>query len=196
MAASSTSRSFSRAELRAGCAQGACLVLTGRRLYDLSAFARLHPGGQQLLLERAGTDVSAALDGPPHRHSANARRWLQQYYVGELEPDDAAAEQVTGAGRGEGRAVSPPEGVLGHRGAPQDAEPGSSFGRGRELTTCPQRAKRTGLSRPSVPAASPSGVWWRPDPPLRPFTQAGPFLAFLPRPSLQGPRCPGGDAGS
>uniref|UniRef100_A0A8C5SUS1 Cytochrome b5 heme-binding domain-containing protein n=1 Tax=Laticauda laticaudata TaxID=8630 RepID=A0A8C5SUS1_LATLA len=71
--------------LRAGCARGSCLVLTGRRLYDLSAFARLHPGGQQVLLERAGTDVSAALDGPPHRHSANARRWLQQYYLGELD---------------------------------------------------------------------------------------------------------------
>uniref|UniRef100_A0A663MJX4 Fatty acid 2-hydroxylase n=1 Tax=Athene cunicularia TaxID=194338 RepID=A0A663MJX4_ATHCN len=33
----------------------------------------------------------AALDGPPHRHSANARRWLEQYYVGEMEPGD---EQV------------------------------------------------------------------------------------------------------
>ncbi|XP_026712774.1 fatty acid 2-hydroxylase [Athene cunicularia] len=30
----------------------------------------------------------AALDGPPHRHSANARRWLEQYYVGEMEPGD------------------------------------------------------------------------------------------------------------
>ncbi|XP_053127091.1 fatty acid 2-hydroxylase [Hemicordylus capensis] len=78
-------RSYSRAEVQQRCAEGACLVLTGRRIYDLSAFVRRHPGGQQLLLERAGTDVSAALDGPPHRHSDNARRWLQQYYVGELD---------------------------------------------------------------------------------------------------------------
>uniref|UniRef100_A0A8D2J8J8 Fatty acid 2-hydroxylase n=1 Tax=Varanus komodoensis TaxID=61221 RepID=A0A8D2J8J8_VARKO len=77
-------RRFTRAEVRQRCAGGACLVLAGRRLYDLSPFVRLHPGGQQLLLERAGTDVSAALDGPPHRHSRNARRWLEQYYVGEL----------------------------------------------------------------------------------------------------------------
>ncbi|XP_026535925.1 fatty acid 2-hydroxylase [Notechis scutatus] len=95
MAAPPTTRSFSRAELRAGCAQGSCLVLTGRRLYDLSDFARLHPGGQQVLLERAGTDVSAALDGPPHRHSANARRWLQQYYLGELESDGDAEQTCT-----------------------------------------------------------------------------------------------------
>ncbi|NXP09269.1 FA2H hydroxylase, partial [Thinocorus orbignyianus] len=62
-----------------------------RRLYDLSGFVRLHPGGEQLLRRRAGTDVSQALDGPPHRHSANARRWLEQYYVGEVESGD---EQV------------------------------------------------------------------------------------------------------
>ncbi|NWR34655.1 FA2H hydroxylase, partial [Tachuris rubrigastra] len=90
-------RSFSAAEVRARCAQGACLVSCHRRLYDLSGFVRLHPGGEQLLRRRAGTDVSAALDGPPHRHSANARRWLEQYYVGEIEPGD---EQVPPEARG------------------------------------------------------------------------------------------------
>ncbi|NWQ96006.1 FA2H hydroxylase, partial [Burhinus bistriatus] len=84
-------RSFSAAEVRARCAEGACLVRCRRRLYDLSGFVRLHPGGEQLLRRRAGTDVSAALDGPPHRHSANARRWLEQYYVGQIEPGE---EQV------------------------------------------------------------------------------------------------------
>ncbi|NXX03314.1 FA2H hydroxylase, partial [Larus smithsonianus] len=81
-------RSFSAAEVRSRCAQGACLVRCRRRLYDLSGFVRLHPGGEQLLRSRAGTDVSAALDGPPHRHSANARRWLEQYYLGEMESGD------------------------------------------------------------------------------------------------------------
>ncbi|KAM6063742.1 fatty acid 2-hydroxylase isoform 2-T2 [Theristicus caerulescens] len=81
-------RSFSAAEVRARCEQGACLVRCRRRLYDLSGFVRLHPGGEQLLRRRAGTDVSAQLDGPPHRHSANARRWLEQYYVGEMEPGE------------------------------------------------------------------------------------------------------------
>ncbi|KAL8194687.1 UNVERIFIED_CONTAM: Fatty acid 2-hydroxylase [Gekko kuhli] len=88
-------RSYSRAELRQRCAQGACLVLSGRRLYDLSPFVRLHPGGEQLLQERAGTDIRDALDGPPHRHSDNARRWLEQYYLGDLgDAEPAAAPQV------------------------------------------------------------------------------------------------------
>uniref|UniRef100_A0A663DU13 Fatty acid 2-hydroxylase n=1 Tax=Aquila chrysaetos chrysaetos TaxID=223781 RepID=A0A663DU13_AQUCH len=77
--AAAAPRSFSAAEVRARCAQGACLVRCRRRLYDLSGFVRL-----------------AALDGPPHRHSANARRWLEQYYVGEMEPaqNPAAAAQL------------------------------------------------------------------------------------------------------
>uniref|UniRef100_A0A8C3CF71 Fatty acid 2-hydroxylase n=1 Tax=Cairina moschata TaxID=8855 RepID=A0A8C3CF71_CAIMO len=36
---------------------------------------------------------AAALDGPPHRHSANARRWLEQYYLGELRDDDEEEEE-------------------------------------------------------------------------------------------------------
>uniref|UniRef100_A0A8V5GW92 Fatty acid 2-hydroxylase n=1 Tax=Melopsittacus undulatus TaxID=13146 RepID=A0A8V5GW92_MELUD len=102
-APSPSPRSFSAAEVRALCAQGACLVSCRRRLYDLSGFVRLHPGGEQLLRRRAGTDVSAALDGPPHRHSDNARRWLEQYYVGEMEPGEEQSpakpvdEQTVGA---------------------------------------------------------------------------------------------------
>lgn len=79
--------SFSPAEVQQRLEAGACWVRCGARLYDLTGFLRQHPGGEQLLRARAGQDVSADLDGPPHRHSANARRWLEQYYVGELQGD-------------------------------------------------------------------------------------------------------------
>ncbi|XP_030059492.1 fatty acid 2-hydroxylase [Microcaecilia unicolor] len=65
-----------------------CWVLCGRRVYDVTVFLRLHPGGQRLLLSRAGCDVSRELQGPPHRHSRNALRWLEQYYIGELQEDE------------------------------------------------------------------------------------------------------------
>lgn len=79
--------SFSPAEVQRRLAAGACWVRLGVRLYDLTGFARHHPGGEQLLRARAGQDISADLDGPPHKHSDNARRWLEQYYVGELRGD-------------------------------------------------------------------------------------------------------------
>ncbi|NWR60104.1 FA2H hydroxylase, partial [Bucorvus abyssinicus] len=113
-------RSFSAAEVRARCAQGSCLVRCRRRLYDLSGFVRLHPGGEQLLRRRAGTDVSAALDGPPHRHSANARRWLEQYYVGEMESGD---EQVP-LGRAGSRRTAPGPGSSGSGGCGLWGAPG------------------------------------------------------------------------
>lgn len=52
----------------------------------------MHPGGEALLLRRSGKDVSQEIDGPPHRHSENARRWMEQYYIGELERDSTSAE--------------------------------------------------------------------------------------------------------
>lgn len=79
--------SFTLAEVQRRLAAGACWVRRGASLYDLTGFVRHHPGGEQLLLARAGQDISADLDGPPHRHSDNARRWLEQYYVGELRAD-------------------------------------------------------------------------------------------------------------
>ncbi|KAM4833719.1 fatty acid 2-hydroxylase [Thomomys bottae] len=81
---------FSPDEVQRRLAAGACWVRRGARLYDLTDFVRHHPGGEQLLRARAGQDITADLDGPPHRHSDNARRWLEQYYVGEMrgEPQD------------------------------------------------------------------------------------------------------------
>ncbi|XP_075045381.1 fatty acid 2-hydroxylase [Mixophyes fleayi] len=82
-------RRVTAAELRGQCSAGACWLLRGNKVYDVSGFVKLHPGGEGLLQDRAGTDIQRDLDGPPHRHSENALRWLEQYYVGELE----AAEQ-------------------------------------------------------------------------------------------------------
>ncbi|KAL0621953.1 Fatty acid 2-hydroxylase [Plecturocebus cupreus] len=90
--------SFSPSEVQRRLAAGACWVRRGARLYDVSSFVRHHPGGEQLLRARAGQDISADLDGPPHRHSANARRWLEQYYVGELRGDPQTPFHHVGQG--------------------------------------------------------------------------------------------------
>lgn len=69
------------------CTKDSCWVLLGTRVYDVTAFLRMHPGGEALILRRSGKDVSPEMEGPPHRHSENARRWMEQYYIGELERD-------------------------------------------------------------------------------------------------------------
>ncbi|KAE8609141.1 hypothetical protein XENTR_v10011724 [Xenopus tropicalis] len=81
------SRRVSPVELRRECSAGKCWVLVGNKVYDVTAFVNLHPGGERLLQDRAGKDIQADLNGPPHRHSENALRWLEQYYVGDLQAE-------------------------------------------------------------------------------------------------------------
>ncbi|XP_036391685.1 fatty acid 2-hydroxylase-like [Megalops cyprinoides] len=86
-------RAFSRSEVAQSRAAGSCWLLRGRRVYDVGAFLRRHPGGAEELLRRAGSDVGPQMDGPPHRHSENARRWMEQYYIGDLSPEPAEEEE-------------------------------------------------------------------------------------------------------
>lgn len=95
MSPSVSPRFFSMKEVSRHCSKDSCWVLLGTRVYDVTGFLRMHPGGEALILRRATTDISKQMDGPPHRHSENARRWLEQYYIGELDRDDDGDEAQT-----------------------------------------------------------------------------------------------------
>ncbi|XP_034542575.1 fatty acid 2-hydroxylase [Notolabrus celidotus] len=83
---------FSEKEVARHCTKDSCWVLQGTKVYDVTAFLRMHPGGESLILRRSGKDVSQVMEGPPHRHSDNARRWMEQYYIGELGRESDAEE--------------------------------------------------------------------------------------------------------
>ncbi|KAF7707617.1 fatty acid 2-hydroxylase [Silurus meridionalis] len=100
MSRTTTTRFFSEKEVARHCTKESCWVLVGTRVYDVTVFLRMHPGGEALILGRSGSDVSAQLDGPPHRHSENARRWLEQYYIGEIDRDCAQLHTETLRQRG------------------------------------------------------------------------------------------------
>lgn len=87
MSPSVSTRYFSEKEVAQHCTKESCWVLVGTRVYDVTGFLRMHPGGEALILHRSGSDISGQLAGPPHRHSENARRWLEQYYIGEIDKD-------------------------------------------------------------------------------------------------------------
>lgn len=87
MSPSVSPRFFSEKEVSRHRSKESCWVLKGSRVYDVTGFLRMHPGGEALLLGRGGSDISRELEGPPHRHSQNARRWMEQYYIGELDRD-------------------------------------------------------------------------------------------------------------
>ncbi|XP_055790411.1 fatty acid 2-hydroxylase-like [Salvelinus fontinalis] len=88
-------RFFSAMEVARHCTKYSCWVLLGKKVYDVTGFLRIHPGGEALILHRSGGDISLEMEGPPHRHSENARRWMEQYYIGELDTDSNADETQT-----------------------------------------------------------------------------------------------------
>ncbi|KAM6972930.1 fatty acid 2-hydroxylase [Aplochiton taeniatus] len=92
MSPSMSPRFYSEKEVARHCTKDSCWVLLGTRVYDVTGFIRMHPGGEGLILRRSGGDISAEMEGPPHRHSENARRWMEQYYIGEIDRDSSAEE--------------------------------------------------------------------------------------------------------
>ena len=45
-----------------------------------------HPGGEEILIENAGSDSTENFEDVGH--SSDAREMLEEYYIGELHPDD------------------------------------------------------------------------------------------------------------
>ncbi|NP_001011009.2 cytochrome b5 type B (outer mitochondrial membrane) [Xenopus tropicalis] len=56
------------------------------RVYDITKFVEEHPGGEEVLFEQAGADATESFEDAGH--SIDAREMLNQYYIGDLHPDD------------------------------------------------------------------------------------------------------------
>ena len=55
------------------------------KVFDLTDFAGRHPGGAEVLLQRAGQDISQIMkDAESHEHSQFAYKILSKFYIGEL----------------------------------------------------------------------------------------------------------------
>ena len=54
-----------------------------------------HPGGEEILIENAGTDSTESFEDVGH--SSDAREMLEAYYVGELHEEDKTGSTDKGA---------------------------------------------------------------------------------------------------
>ena len=78
------------------------------KVYNVSEYLDDHPGGEEVLLDRAGKDATE--DFEDVGHSNEARKQLKKYEVGELPPSEkakAAAQAEAGAGGGMALVVVP-----------------------------------------------------------------------------------------
>ncbi|XP_019954373.2 cytochrome b5 type B [Paralichthys olivaceus] len=60
------------------------------KVYDITSFLEEHPGGEEVLLEQAGSDATESFEDVGH--STDAREMLEQYLVGEVHMDDRKKE--------------------------------------------------------------------------------------------------------
>lgn len=87
----SKGRAFiTRAKLAGHADRSDCWMSIKGKVYDVSKYLEDHPGGEEVLLDRAGKDATE--DFEDVGHSTEARKQLAKFEVGELPPSERAAE--------------------------------------------------------------------------------------------------------
>ncbi|KAJ3194439.1 hypothetical protein HK101_002708 [Irineochytrium annulatum] len=76
-----------------------CWMVIEGKVYDITRFLDEHPGGEEVLLEQAGTDATEAFE--EIGHSDDARDLLKTFFVADLsdksKPPPKAANKVAPA---------------------------------------------------------------------------------------------------
>ncbi|KAI9350509.1 hypothetical protein DFJ73DRAFT_832438 [Zopfochytrium polystomum] len=88
-------RIYSREEVESHrTARSVWIVLNGK-VYDVTEFVNDHPGGPDIILQSAGTDVGSAMsDELIHSHSSAAYEMMEDFCIGELRPDEGVDVKV------------------------------------------------------------------------------------------------------
>lgn len=80
------SKTFTLKEVKEHNSGKSCWMVVHNKVYDVTDFLSEHPGGEEILLETAGTDATEAFEDVGH--SADARTLLADYLVGDLAEAD------------------------------------------------------------------------------------------------------------
>ncbi|XP_065676457.1 fatty acid 2-hydroxylase isoform X2 [Hydra vulgaris] len=73
-----------------------CWVTVRGGVYNVTKFLKNHPGGPDLILTKAGSDVTNILtNNSIHQHSLNAYKLLEQYKIGCIDEQDEEYSQMS-----------------------------------------------------------------------------------------------------
>ncbi|KAL1528452.1 hypothetical protein AB1Y20_009798 [Prymnesium parvum] len=81
---------ITRAELAKHKDRGDVWMTIHNKIYNISAYLEDHPGGEEVLMDRAGDDGTE--DFEDVGHSNEARKKLEEFEIGELPPSERKAE--------------------------------------------------------------------------------------------------------
>ena len=74
--------SYSLAQVASHASASDCWVVVSGKVYDVTSYASIHPGGAQAITNLCGTDATAVFSQVPAHQGAGAA--LSKYYVGAL----------------------------------------------------------------------------------------------------------------
>uniref|UniRef100_A0A915EQ05 Cytochrome b5 n=1 Tax=Ditylenchus dipsaci TaxID=166011 RepID=A0A915EQ05_9BILA len=77
---------LSRAQVAEHNSNSSAWIIIGNKVYDVTKFLDEHPGGCEVLLEKAGEDRTEAFEDIGH--STDAREMKEQFLVGEIVEDE------------------------------------------------------------------------------------------------------------
>jgi len=81
-------RTYTREDVETHKNTSSCWVLRRGKVYDITAFLKDHPGGDDVILNIAGRDVEEIMrDATRHVHSDSAYEMLEEYVIGRLGTD-------------------------------------------------------------------------------------------------------------
>mmetsp|Transcript_11817 Transcript_11817/g.36506 ORF Transcript_11817/g.36506 Transcript_11817/m.36506 type:complete len:135 (+) Transcript_11817:31-435(+) len=75
------------------------------KVYSISKYLDEHPGGEEVLMDRAGKDATE--DFEDVGHSKDARKQLEKFEVGELLPSERSSKKSGEGSSGEGGGAMP-----------------------------------------------------------------------------------------
>lgn len=79
---------FPQADVQSHNTEKSCYVTVGLKVYDVTSFLEDHPGGGQLILDHAGSDVREMMeDELSHRHTEAAYEILDDLHIGFVATD-------------------------------------------------------------------------------------------------------------
>ncbi|WAR11873.1 CYB5-like protein [Mya arenaria] len=79
-------RQFTLDDVARHCDSRSCWLALSDKVYDVTEFLIEHPGGEEIIMENAGTDATVPFD--TKGHSQDAYKLLQKYCIGELTEAD------------------------------------------------------------------------------------------------------------
>ncbi|XP_026323659.1 cytochrome b5-like [Hyposmocoma kahamanoa] len=90
--AEETNQLFTREELKSRNKRTDAVLIIHNEVYDVTQFLDEHPGGEEVLLEKAGQDASEPFEDVSH--SSDARSLMKKYKIGELVEADRKASKA------------------------------------------------------------------------------------------------------